>query len=71
MEDWQSEEKICAMAVLFYPRRMDSLEREFIESITDLIIEDGNMIQKVEQGDEEGIKQCLSFQFLEHIRGIV
>lgn len=71
VEDWQSEEKICAMAVLFYPRRMDSLEREFIESITDLIIEDGNMIQKVEQGDEEGIKQCLSFQFLEHIRGIV
>ncbi|MFR2775429.1 MAG: BglG family transcription antiterminator [Anaerostipes sp.] len=71
VEDWQSEEKISAMAVLFYPRRMDSLEREFIESITDLIIEDGNMIQKVEQGDEEGIKQCLSFQFLEHIRGIV
>lgn len=71
VEDWQSEEKISAMAVLFYPKQMDSLEREFIGSITDLIIEDANMIQMVEQGDEEGIKQCLSFQFLEHIRGIM
>ena len=71
IEDWHTEEKIRAVAVLFYPNRMKTLEREFIGSITDVIIEDTNMIQMIEQGDEEGIKRCLSFRFLEYIREII
>lgn len=65
---WHTEEKIRAVAVLFYPNKMKTLEREFIGSITDVIIEDTNIIQMIEQGDEEGIKRCLSFRFLEYIR---
>lgn len=68
VEDWQSDEKIRAITVLFYPRKMEGVEREFVESITDVIIEDVDIIQLIEQGDEEGIKRCLSHRFLEYIR---
>lgn len=68
VEDWHTGEIIRAIVVMFYPNRVKTLEREFIGSITDVIIEDANIIQMIEQGDEEGIKRCLSFRFLEYIR---
>ena len=59
------------MVALFYPKQLDFLKREFVGTITDMIIDDANIIQMMEQGDEEGIKNCLSFRFLEYIRSIV
>lgn len=69
--DWQTGETIKAMVALFYPKQLDFLKREFVGTITDMIIDDANIIQMMEQGDEEGIKNCLSFRFLEYIRRIV
>ncbi len=69
--DWQTGETIKAMVALFYPKQLDFLKREFVGTITDMIIDDANIIQMMEQGDEEGIKNCLSFRFLEYIRSIV
>lgn len=69
VEDWQtSGEMIRAVTVLLYPRKMKGIQREFVESITDVLIEDTDIIRLIEKGDEEGIKGCLSHRFLEYIR---
>lgn len=69
--DWQGDDELSAMIALFYPKKLTSLEREFIGSITDVIIEDANIIQMIEQGKEEDIKGYLCFRFLEYIREII
>lgn len=69
--DWNSEEMIKAMVVMVYPEEVNDLEREIINNITDLIIEDTNMINLIEKGDKDGICQSLSFQFMEHIKHII
>lgn len=69
--DWNSQEMIKAMVVMIYPEEVNDLEREVINNITDLIIEDANMIHLIEDGDKDGICQSLSFQFMEHIKRIM
>ena len=69
--DWNSEEMIKSMVVMVYPEEVNDLEREIINNITDLIIEDSNMIDLIEKGDKDGICQSLSFQFMEHIKHIM
>ena len=69
--DWNSEEMIKSMVVMVYPEEVNDLEREIINNITDLIIEDSNMIDLIEKGDKDGICQSLSFQFMEYIKHIM
>ena len=71
MEEEYTGDRIQSMAVMLYPNKLNFLEREFVGTITDMIIDDANVIQMMEQGDEGGIKRCLSFRFLEYIRNIV
>lgn len=56
---------------MVYPEEVNDLEREIINNITDLIIEDSNMIDLIEKGDKDGICQSLSFQFMEYIKHIM
>ena len=71
IEEEYAGDRICSMAAMFYPKKLNFLEREFVGTITDMIIDDANVIQMMEHGDEEGIKRCLIFRFLEYIRNIV
>lgn len=64
-------ESVRAVTILLYPKKMDIIQREFIGCITDLIIEDANIIEMIEKGDQEGIKRCLSFRFLEYLKDMV
>lgn len=67
----QTGEKVRSMVALFYPKKLKALEREFVGTITDTIIDDANVIRMIEEGDEEGIRNCLSIRFLEYIKNIV
>ena len=52
----------------FYPYHTIRIERQLVGRITDMIIEDADVIRLIEEGDQVKIRQIMGFRLLENIK---
>lgn len=67
MVDPQEGDAISNIIFFFYPAEMDEVQRMFLRYITELIIEDRDIMKLIEKGDEEEIRQCFGHRFRHYI----
>ena len=48
--------------------RLIRIERQLVGRITDMIIEDADVIRLIEEGDQVKIRQIMGFRLLENIK---
>ena len=54
--------------MLFYPYNTIRIERQLVGRITDMIIEDADVIRLIEAGEEEKISQIMGYRLLENVK---
>ena len=67
MVDPQEGDAISNIIFFFYPTEMDEVQQMFLRYITELIIEDRDVMKLIEKGDEEEIRQCFGHRFRHYI----
>ena len=67
-DEEQLDEKTKAVIMLFYPYNTIRIERQLVGRITDMIIEDADVIRLIEAGEEEKISQIMGYRLLENVK---
>lgn len=67
-DDEQEDERTKSIIMLFYPYHTIRIERQLVGRITDMIIEDADVIRLIEEGDQVKIRQIMGFRLLENIK---
>lgn len=67
-EELYTDDETKAIVMLFYPYNTIKIERQLVGKITDMLIEDTDVIRLIEEGSEAKIRQIMGFRLLENIK---